>query len=436
MTNRRFVTLVEQWIHEIDLDKKELGNMLLCLLTQNQDAAMQYTIISCLSKMVKNDHLQTLDYGTVVKHCVPVVVKLFSTLKNPAFVWGVSHFMGNMLHNCGDHVTPTLVEGLAGLQIEGLIDKNPNLMKSVFAKLLTHLLIWSNDPRFAYNLSLRFLNAGMVSLDDVQADTMAQFWLFLLRLIDVNRSKDDGLMLQKLFDLTDQRFKSIWRFNANESVKSRLYELIEELVLAGYPFPDLWTFLTAEYSKLKPEHPKQLTVCLRLKIDLFSIFTSLLLQAQMNNQLQALPIDQILEMATHEMFADYSHLKDPKNAKTLKKQSNSLFCRLLLVDSAQILQFLQTKNVSFELFFKTLMDNMAFAKSKGLRRLNALALLKLASNLDHTQLFTFFELFALNLIPEVGQYVRDRAGGANGGQAKLKSSVSYSYNFSVLLCGG
>lgn len=423
MINRRFVTLIEQWIYEIEIDKTELSNVLLNLLASTQDFATQYTIISCLSKMVKNDHLQSLDYGNIVKQCVPVAVSLFSNLKNPSFVWGVSQFLGNMLQNCGDNVTPTLMEGLAGLQIEKLVNQNPNLMKSVFSKLLTHLLIWSNDPRFAYELSWRFLQCGMITLDDVQADTLAQFWLFFLRLIEPNRSKEDQFMLSKLFELANQNFKTLWRFHGNESVRSRLYELIEELVLAGYPFPDLWRFLTNQYSELKPEEPKKLTVCLRLKIDLFSIFMSLLLQGQMQNSLESLPVDQILEMATIEMFADYSALKDPKNAKTLKKQANSLFCRLLLVNASQVLTFVGSKGVSMDQFFNTLNTNMGIAKSKSLRRLNALALLQLAQNLNQEQMFQYFEIFVQHLLPEVGQFIRDKMGGANGTQVGLKSNL-------------
>ena len=154
---RRFVVMIKQWISVLEKNKNELLNLLLKQLDSASDLAVLFTIIECLNLLIKSDYTCEMNYEVILKASVVTIVRLLTEMTNPNFVWQISHFVGNLLNNCADQISLNILNTLNNLEIENIIQRNPELMMSVFAEIFKNILVSSPNPSFLFIASLRYL---------------------------------------------------------------------------------------------------------------------------------------------------------------------------------------------------------------------------------------------------------------------------------------
>ena len=325
-------------------------NILLTQLTQTNDFVVKFTVIECLNELIKNDYNVDLNYDIIISTAMKVIVELLKNLRNPTFFWKLSNFIGNLLDKCKESPNMGIMTEFNNLPLEEIIQRNSNIMKSVFAEIFKKILIGSPNPTFIFSVSWRFLQCGLQVLDADEADIIIGFWLTFLRQIDVNRSPLDQEILVKMFELFGAKYQKLWRFADKEENFSGLLLLLEEYLLAGYPFEGINEFLRTVYDKCCKGDKVR---CNRLKTDFFSVIMSYFLMKQVNNKLEEADLKGYLEMSYSEMCQNNENLT-LKSEIQLKNQVTALFCRMVLINTEAVFSFITSMNLTQDQFFHLL----------------------------------------------------------------------------------
>ena len=106
---RRFVIMIKQWISTLQTNKNELLSLLLNQLDSATDLAVMFTIIECLNLLIKTDYNCELNYEIILKASVVTIVHLLTKMTNPNYIWQISHYVGNLLHNCADQINLSIL---------------------------------------------------------------------------------------------------------------------------------------------------------------------------------------------------------------------------------------------------------------------------------------------------------------------------------------
>ena len=332
--------MIKQWISSLEENKQEIVKLLLTQLNSAHDLAVMFIIIESLNMLIKGDIDCNFDYQVLLQASTETIAHLLTHLTSPNHLWQISHFIGNLLQNCGDQINFQILASLDSLNLEEIIKKNPSIMKSIFAQMLGNILVSSPVPNFIYGLSFQFLQISLFKLDSEDVELVLKFWLKFIRQVDANRSEEDQQMLRQLFKLFDAELKNLMLKMDSEENVSGFMQLIEELILANYDFKDFNNFLGQLYVAC---HKENRSSSIRLKNDFFSIITSYLLFMQSLNQVQAVPLGELLKITFSEMNENIS--ENPQRSEmNLRNQVTAIFGRIVLINFEGVANFLQQSN--------------------------------------------------------------------------------------------
>lgn len=351
---RRFIVLIKQWVKELQIKKSELLVLLLQQVSNEEDIAIKFTVIECLTEIIKTDYEIELDYNTILCNCIKIVVDLLEKLSNPNLIWQISFFIGNLLDKCKSSPNLSEFNKLNELELEKIITNNPNLMTSVFSEIFRKILVTSPNPSFIFPLCFRYLTFSFNSLNMDNIEIVLKFWLTLLRETDEARSKEDQMIISELFKIFESKFEYLWGFSDKEEVFSRLLIILEETLMAGFEFKGLNDFLNTIYDKTNQE---DMFLTFRMKNDFYSVLTSFFLLRQMQNRIDEIDIESCLKMIFHDMNIECNK-KAMKNEIMMKNQITALFDRIVLLDIKFVLSFVQNNNISEDKLLSILKVNI------------------------------------------------------------------------------
>lgn len=342
MFKRRFIVLIKQWVKDLQIKRSELLVLLLQQVANEEDIAIKFTVIECLTEIIKTDYEIELDYNAILSNCIRIVVDLLEQLSNPNLIWQISYFIGNLLDKCKSSPNLSEFNKLNDLELEKIIMNNPNLMTSVFSEIFRKILVTSPNPSFIFPLCFRYLTFSFNSLNMDSIEIVLKFWLTLLRETDEARSKDDQMIISELFKIFESKFEYLWGFSDKEEVFSNLLIILEETLMAGFEFKGLNDFLSTIYDKTNQE---DMLLRFRMKNDFYSVLTSFFLLKQMQNRIEEINIESFLKMIFHDMNIECNK-KAMKNEIIMKNQITALFDRIVLLDIKFVLSFVQNNNIS------------------------------------------------------------------------------------------
>jgi hypothetical protein len=338
------VVLIKHWLSSLNKNKSDLLQLLLSQLESANDIAVMFTIIECLNILVKSDQECNLNYELILNASAVTITHLLTQLTSPNYVWEISRYLGNLLHNCRDQVSLNILNTLNNLDIASIIDRNPNLMKSVFADIFSNILKSSPDPSFIFASSLSYLKISVQVLESDDVERMLKFWVTFLRNTDANKNEINKEVIAELFKLFKDKFNKIFSFMNQDENIAALMILVEELILAEFQFDNFSEFLMKFYELCKRENNGS---TIRLKNDFFSIVTSYFLYMQGKGLLSQVPLDFILARVYEEMVCEIN--ENPKKSETgLRNQITALFGRMIFVNVDAVLAYLHSRNINHQ----------------------------------------------------------------------------------------
>jgi hypothetical protein len=328
----------------LNKNKSDLLDLLLSQLKSANDLAVMFTIVECLNILVKSDVECNLNYELILNASAVTITHLLTQLTSPNYVWEISRYLGNLLHNCRDQVSLNILNTLNNLDIAKIIDRNPSLMKSVFADIFGNILKSSPDPSFIFASSLSYLKISLQILDSDDVERVLKFWVGFLRQTDINKDQINKEVIGELFALFKEKFNKVFSFMNQDENIACLMVLVEELILADFQFDNFSEFLLKFYQLCQRENNGS---TVRLKNDFFSIVTSYFLYMQGKGLLQQVPLDFILARVYEEMISNVS--ENPKKSETgLRNQVTALFGRMIFINTDAVLVFLQSKSIDHQ----------------------------------------------------------------------------------------
>lgn len=230
LLKRRLPSIVEAWYSYLPQgSKNELISVLIALLP-SEDNLTQFNTISCLNKFIIDPNIVAIDFGALLRQCVPVVVGLAEKLESASMIYKTLTIINSTILKLVDlgRFDPTLY--LSNLNIEKILRNYNQDIANILMEMVKSVI--QKYPMAQYLHGLYVFAFQIIQhcrpYANEEDDQFINFWTFIVK--EIPNTPESAEVVKGLVDFLKQNVGYLHNIKeVNQS--SKAINLIDEYLL-------------------------------------------------------------------------------------------------------------------------------------------------------------------------------------------------------------